>query len=114
MAVRAVLLDLGNTLLSKTPWGSPAAAWQEELDRHGLLHKVDAVVFCVDVGWRKPHPARFHRALELLPVPASEAVFVGDDPRWDMVSAERVGLRPILLSSDGGIADTPCAVISRG
>jgi putative hydrolase of the HAD superfamily len=68
-------------------------------------------VFCVDVGWRKPHPAPFHRALALLSVPASEAVFVGDDPRWDIVGAERVGLRPILLSPDGGTRDTPYTII---
>ncbi len=98
-------------IVSNTPWGSPAAAWREDLDRHGLLDKVDAVVFCVDVGWRKPHPAPFHRALELLSVPASEAVFVGDDPRWDVVGAERVGVRPILLSPDGVTGDTPYTVI---
>jgi len=100
-------------IVSNTPWGSPAAAWREELDRHGLLDKVDAVVFCVDVGWRKPHPAPFHRALEYLSVPASQAVFVGDDPRWDVVGAERVGLRPILLSPDGVTGDTPHTVINR-
>jgi putative hydrolase of the HAD superfamily len=100
-------------VVSNTPWGSPAAAWREELGRHGLLDKVDAIVFCVDVGWRKPHPAPFHRALELLSVAASEAVFVGDDPRWDVVGPERVGVRPILLSPDGGAGDTPYTVISH-
>jgi HAD superfamily hydrolase (TIGR01509 family) len=98
-------------IVSNTPWGSPAAAWRAELDRHGLLDKVDAVVFCVDVGRRKPHPAPFHRALALLSVPAGAAVFVGDDSRWDVVGAARVGLRPILLSPDGGARDTPCTVI---
>jgi putative hydrolase of the HAD superfamily len=100
-------------IVSNTPWGSPAAAWRAELDRHGLLDKVDAVVFCVDVGWRKPHPAPFHRALECLSVAASEAVFVGDDPRWDVLGAERVGLRPVLLAPDGVPGDTPYTVIRR-
>jgi FMN phosphatase YigB (HAD superfamily) len=70
-----------------------------ELARHGLLAAVDAVVFCVDVGWRKPHPSPFRRALEILDVPAKEAVFVGDDPVWDVDGANGAGLRPILLAS---------------
>ena len=86
-------------IVSNTPWGSPASAWREELARHGLLDKVDATVFCMDVGWRKPHRAPFDRALSLLEVAPGEALFVGDDPRWDIVGAQNVGLRPVLLES---------------
>jgi len=100
-------------IVSNTPWGSPAAAWREELARHGLLDKVDAAVFCVDVGWRKPHPAPFHRALEQLSVRGRDAVFIGDDARWDVVGAEAAGVRPILLSSSGATGDTPYMVIKR-
>jgi HAD superfamily hydrolase (TIGR01509 family) len=85
-------------IVSNLPWGSPAAAWRAELERHGLLAAVDAAVFCVDVGHRKPHPAPIERALELLKVAPGEAVFVGDDPRWDVAGAKRAGVRPILLS----------------
>ena len=56
-------------IVSNTPWGSPASAWRTELARHGLLECVDAVVFCVEVGWRKPHRAPFDRALALLDGP---------------------------------------------
>jgi putative hydrolase of the HAD superfamily len=84
-------------IVSNTPWGSPADAWRRELQRHGLLDRVDATVFCIDVGWRKPHRAPFERALSLLGVGPTEAVFVGDDPRWDTVGAQVAGLRPILL-----------------
>jgi putative hydrolase of the HAD superfamily len=100
-------------IVSNTPWGSPSAPWKEELARHGLLAQVDAVVFCVDVGWRKPHPAPFQRALTRLGVPASEAIFVGDDPRWDVLGAERVGLRPLLLLSGPAVDATSCPVIER-
>jgi putative hydrolase of the HAD superfamily len=100
-------------IVSNTPWGSPASAWKAELARHGLLDHVDAVVFCVDVGWRKPHPAPFQRALAHLEVPASEAVFVGDDPRWDVLGAERVGLRPLLLGSGLAVGSPSCTVIER-
>ena len=86
-------------IVSNTPWGSPASAWRTELARHGLLERVDAVVFCVDVGWRKPHRAPFERALALLDVGPMDAVFVGDDPRWDVVGAQNAGVRPVLLGS---------------
>jgi HAD superfamily hydrolase (TIGR01509 family) len=84
-------------IVSNTPWGSSGRTWRLELARHGLL--ADAVVFCTDVGWRKPHPAPFRRALDLLDVPAKEAVFVGDDPVWDVEGANGAGVRPILLAT---------------
>jgi putative hydrolase of the HAD superfamily len=84
-------------IVSNTPWGSSASAWRNELARHGLLDRVDASVFCGDVGWRKPNAAPFHRALELLHVAPAEAIFVGDDARWDVIGAQNAGVRPVLL-----------------
>lgn len=88
---------LGLAIVSNTPWGSPAGAWREELERLGLLARVDAAVFCVDVGWRKPHPAPFLEALRRLAVEPGGALFVGDDPRWDVAGAQGIGMRPVLL-----------------
>jgi HAD superfamily hydrolase (TIGR01509 family) len=90
-------------IVSNTPWGSSARAWRDELQRHNLLDAVDTVVFCMDVGWRKPHPTPFRRALQILGVSAEASVFIGDDPIWDVEGAHRAGLRPILL---GPRADT--------
>ncbi len=105
-----LLAELGasgirTAIVSNTPWGSPAEAWRAELATHGLLDRVDAVVFCVDVGWRKPHAAPFAQALELLGVDASEAVFVGDDPHWDVIGARRAGLTPVLISRHPRLRD---------
>jgi len=86
-------------IVSNTPWGSSGHTWRLELARHGVLAAVDAVVFCTDVGWRKPHPTPFRRALDLLGVQAKEAVFVGDDPVWDVEGANNAGVRPILLAT---------------
>jgi HAD superfamily hydrolase (TIGR01509 family) len=86
-------------IVSNTPWGSSGHTWRSELARHGLLAAVDAVVFCTDVGWRKPHPMPFRRALDILGVQAKEAVFVGDDPVWDVEGANGAGVRPILLTT---------------
>ena len=89
-------------IVSNTPWGSPSSVWRTELARHGLLESVDAVVFCADVGWRKPHRAPFDRALALLNVAPPDAVFVGDDPRWDVAGAKNAGVRPVLVGSEAG------------
>jgi putative hydrolase of the HAD superfamily len=92
--------SIKTAIVSNTPWGSPADAWRAELQRHGLLDKVDATVFCMDVGWRKPHRAPFDRALSLLDVAPADALFVGDDHRWDIAGALNAGLCPVLLGSD--------------
>ena len=94
-------------IVSNTPWGSPAERWVEELRRHGLMEAVDATVFCVDVGWRKPAPQIFQHALSLLDVDARDAVFVGDDPRQDVAGAARSGLRAILIDPRGAATDAP-------
>jgi HAD superfamily hydrolase (TIGR01509 family) len=91
-------------IVSNTPWGSASSMWRTELARHGLFESVDAVVFCVDVGWRKPHRAPFDRALALLDIAPMDAVFVGDDPRWDVAGAKNAGVRPVLLTSRAGAA----------
>ena len=92
-------MGVKTAVVSNTPWGSSGRAWRSELSRHGLLSVLDAVVFCTDVGWRKPHPSPFRRALEMLDTSPQEAVFVGDDPVWDVEGAHSAGLRPILLAN---------------
>src|SRR5687767_12976122 len=63
----------------------------------GFSSGADASVFCGDVGWRKPNPAPFQRALELIHVAPADAIFVGDDARWDVIGAQNAGLRPVIL-----------------
>src|SRR5689334_18180387 len=84
---------IATAIVSNTPWGSPAPAWRAELARLGLLGAVDATVFCGDVRHRKPHRAPFDQALYLLGVQAADALFVGDDPHWDVLGAEQAGIR---------------------
>jgi len=100
-------------IVSNTPWGSPAHDWRAELNRHGLLDKVDATVFCMDVGWRKPHRAPFDRALSLLDVAPADALFVGDDHRWDIVGAQNAGLRPVLLEPGAPEPRRECLTITN-
>jgi putative hydrolase of the HAD superfamily len=55
-------------------------------------HLFDAVVTFDDTRERKPGPAPFRRALELLAVEPSETVMVGDWAERDMVGAAQVGM----------------------
>jgi len=103
---------LRTAIVSNTPWGSSAELWREELRRHALLERLDAVTFCVEVGWRKPHPAPFLCTLNKLAIEPPDAVFVGDDLRWDVEGALRVGIRPILVS-DNLIEEHKCTKIAR-
>jgi putative hydrolase of the HAD superfamily len=88
-------------IVSNTPWGSPSLLWREEIDRLGLREWMDAVIFCVDVGWRKPARQIFDAALEALRARPEECLFVGDDPRWDLVGPKAVGIEAILIDRWG-------------
>jgi putative hydrolase of the HAD superfamily len=105
-------LGLKRAIVSNTPWGSPAMAWREELHRWGLLELVDEAMFCVDVGWRKPAPQIFEHTLARLGVAPQRALFVGDDPRWDVEGARRSGIAPVLLSDVASTA-RQCHTIQR-
>jgi putative hydrolase of the HAD superfamily len=104
-------LGLRTAIVSNTPWGSPAPPWRAELDRHGLLDAVDAAVFCVDVGFRKPARAPFARALALLGTQPERAWFVGDDATWDVAGARGAGMTPILIGASALRPD--CTVLSE-
>ncbi len=88
-------------ILSNTPWGSPAALWREEVRRHDLADAVDAVVFCRDAGYRKPAAQPFELLMARLGVEAGDCLFVGDDPRWDLVGPRRLGMEAVLIDRTG-------------
>jgi len=92
-------------ILSNTPWGSPPDLWREEVDRHGLTDAVDTVLFCCDVGYRKPARQPFESIMQQLGVSADGCLFVGDDPRWDIVGPRGVGMEAILIDRTGSEQD---------
>src|ERR1051325_7742363 len=115
LSVLAALRGRGikTAIVSNTPWGSPAQLWREELARHALGGATDAAIFCMDVGWRKAHPAPMRLALERLLMSYDEAIFVGADTRWYIEGAKRAGIRSVLLSRDGASCADAFAVIDR-
>jgi len=58
----------------------------------GLQHVFDAVVTFDDTGERKPSPAPFRRAMQLLELPAEALLMVGDWPERDMRGASAMGI----------------------
>jgi putative hydrolase of the HAD superfamily len=88
-------------VVSNWGWAAPELLQTLELARHFEVLSISA-----RVGYQKPHPAIFEHALDLLGVPASQALHVGDDPTADVVGAERVGIPAVLIDRHGR-GDTP-------
>jgi len=104
---------LRTAIISNTPWGSPAKLWRAEVRRLGLGEHVDLVVFCGDAGWRKPARQIFQYTLERLRVEPERSVFVGDDPRWDLVGPRALGMQAVLIDRWGTMDATPEPAISN-
>lgn len=68
------------------------------LEGAGVAGLFEAIVVSDVVGWRKPHPAIFARALELLGVTAAEALFVGDRADIDVAGAQRMGMHAVWVN----------------
>ena len=100
----------GIGILSNSPWGAPAALWQEELTRHGLNKLCDQAIFCTQVGWRKPAQPMFHLALHHFACRPQDCLFVGDQPKWDVLGARRAGMFPVLIDRRGRANESfdPC------
>ncbi len=66
-----------------------------KLNALGLTDAFDAVITSDSLGrqYRKPNPAPFIQALEVLAVPAGRAVMVGDRPGKDTAGAIAAGIR---------------------
>lgn len=71
------------------------------LDRVGVSGLLDGVVLSFEVGLVKPDPAIFARALELLDVPGSQTLMVGDSPRDD-VGGVSLKIRTLILPRTEG------------
>jgi HAD superfamily hydrolase (TIGR01509 family) len=84
-------------LISNTIW--PGELHLEDLDQLGLRQHLELTIFSGDAGLWKPSPAIFARALDRLGVGPAEAVFVGDNPREDILGAQAAGMRAIWVRS---------------
>ena len=77
--------------------------WQQPYDaaRLGIAGYFGAILGSAHVGYRKPMPEIFHRALQDLGVVPQEALHVGDLYEDDVVGARQAGVHPVLLDRTG-------------
>jgi FMN phosphatase YigB (HAD superfamily) len=92
---------LRTAVLSNLPWGSPWEPWREEMARRGLVGLLDVAAACRLAGWRKPDRRAFAFVLDMLQVEPARALFVGDDPRWDIEGPRRIGMDAVLMDRHG-------------
>jgi HAD superfamily hydrolase (TIGR01549 family) len=62
------------------------------LEREGVANLFETIVVSDEVGWRKPKPVIFERALEHLAIRPGQALFVGDRADIDVAGAQAVGM----------------------
>jgi FMN phosphatase YigB (HAD superfamily) len=71
------------------------------LDRAGVSDLLDGVVLSYEVGLVKPDPAIYEHALDVLGVPASQTLMVGDSPQDDVGGAV-LKIRTLILPRTEG------------
>lgn len=69
-----------------------------ELRAYGILDYFDCRLTSGDVGYMKPHPLIYQKALEILDLKPDQALFVGDRPNNDIAGANAAGLTSVLMS----------------
>ena len=80
---------------------TPGSIIREHLEGHELLHYFTSTVFSDEVGYCKPDPKVFEKALNELEVRPEEAVHVGDLLRTDVAGAKGIGMKAVWVSDTG-------------
>lgn len=68
------------------------------LNKFDIRKYFERVVISVEVGWRKPRPEIFFKALELLDIDPDDALYVGDNYNVDVLGAKSVGIDVIWIN----------------
>jgi putative hydrolase of the HAD superfamily len=98
-------------LVSDAQW----AYARPEMRMTGLEGLFDVVILSSTLGFKKPDPRIFQRALMKLRVSSDAAVYIGDNPERDIVGARGVGMGCVLFRSEDGpvpIGVEPDAIFS--
>lgn len=70
----------------------PPELLHRDLAQMDVAKRLDVAVFSSEVGFRKPHPAIFERALDALGVDPADTLFVGDTLAADIAGAAALGM----------------------
>ena len=99
---RGLLVDLRRrgpvVLVSNFDHAESCRRMLSRLEMDGLF---DDVVISEEVGWRKPHPDIFTRALAGAGVEPSRALFVGDNLDADVWGAHHAGIPAVWINAKG-------------
>lgn len=71
----------------------PGEVLDKHLEEAGLLKWLPKRIYSCDVGWQKPKPIIFRKALEIMGSRPEETLFVGDKERNDVKGASRAGMK---------------------
>jgi putative hydrolase of the HAD superfamily len=82
-------------LISNTIW--PGLSHQSDLERFGLTHYFEHLIFSADVELWKPHREIFEMGLAALDLKPEEAAFVGDSLYFDVWGAQQAGLHGVWI-----------------
>jgi putative hydrolase of the HAD superfamily len=93
-------------------------AQREKIDRFGLAPLFDTILVEGEVGFGKPDPRIYTRALSDLAVDPADAWMVGDNLEWDVAGPQREGIAGIWIDAHGrGVPEgnpvRPARIISR-
>ena len=88
-------MNLKVGLISNTPDVHPLRA----ILRDNLYDYFDAIVLSCWTRIRKPHPGIFKIALRKLDIDPSEAIYVGDIPKMDILGAQNAGIRAVWIKA---------------
>jgi len=72
-----------------------------QLDRIGVEHLFDFVMYSAEIGVPKPAPGIFEAALRRAGVRPEQTIHVGDDPERDILGAAGVGMGTIWYNPSG-------------
>lgn len=86
-------------IVSNTPF--PGNFFKKDLERFGLLHYFQTLVWSSEFGRRKPSPDIFKRALADLEIAPYEAVYIGDKLDRDVAGSRGVGMQSIWFDRKG-------------
>lgn len=68
------------------------------IEKYRIGRFFERIVISEEVGWRKPKPVIFERAMDLLCIGPDEALFVGDNFTADVCGAKGVGMDAVWLN----------------
>lgn len=96
-----VVLQISEKLPTAIVTNGISAVQRNRLSRSPLRHMIDGFVISEEVGFAKPRPEIFLRALEPFGVAPRDALMIGDGIHSDILGANNAGIDACWLNPDG-------------